>query len=110
MAFRTEFSERAVADLDEILRYMCEDLCNHQAAERFFLTVNEKLELIGENPYMYPLHHDEKLNAEGYRFVVVENYLLFYVLSDVDSVASTVRIVYGGRDFSAVFQMQDEGR
>ena len=47
---------------------------------------------------MYPLSRDERLNAEGYRAVIIRNYMLFYVVDEADMVVYIVRIVYGKRD------------
>jgi len=104
MGFKTEYSEQAAADLADVIQYLSDELCSPQAAERFYQAVYEKLEVLSENPYIYPLHHDEKLYAEGYRFAVIGNYLMFYMVNDDSSIVDIVRIVYGGRDISAVFE------
>jgi len=104
MAFKVKYSEQSVDDLADIISYISDKLCNPRAAERFFIAVTEKTELIGENPYMYPFHHDKKLRAEGYRFAVVGNYLLFYVIDDGNSIVNIIRIVYGKRNLSVIFE------
>ena len=103
MAFQAKLSEQAAIDLDDIIRYICEDLLNPQSAENFFKAVNEKLELISEHPYIYPLHHDERLRSEGYRFVAIGNYLIFYLVDDERSIVNVARILYGRRDLQTAF-------
>ena len=104
MAFRIEFSQQAEYDLNEIVRYMNDELFNPQAAERFYQAVGEKLELLREQPYIFPLYHDEKLSAEGYHFVVIDNYLMFYLIDDDTSIVNIARLLYGKRDIFAVFE------
>jgi len=103
MAYRAKFSELAAEDLDEIMRYFCEELLMPQAAGRFYNSVDKQLGLISDNPQMYPLHHDEKLRAAGLRFVTIGKYIMFYSVDDCASEVIIVRVVYGGRDFSSVF-------
>jgi len=108
MAFRVEFSDQAADDLNEIIRYINDELFNPQAAERFYHAVSEKLELLREQPYIFPLYHDEKLSAEGFHFVVIGNYLMFYIIDDDTSVVSIARLLYGKRDISAIFENSQE--
>ena len=103
MATRTKLSELAADDLNEVMRYYCEELFIPQAAANFHNNVLKQIDLIDDNPMMYPLHHDEKLHAEGYRFVTIGRYLMFYIVSDDETHVDVVRIVYGGRDLSALF-------
>jgi len=103
MAFKVEYSERAAADLADIIAYISGEFCNPYAAERFYNSVNKKLALLREQPYMFPLHHDVKLNAEGVRFAVVGNYLMLYLIDEDNSAVSIARILYGSRDISTAF-------
>jgi addiction module RelE/StbE family toxin len=104
MIFRVEYSERAASDLADIIGYISDKLCNPQAAERFYNAVSEKLGLLREHPYMFPLRHDEKLSAEGVRFAVIGNYLIFYLVDDDNSVVSIARILYGRRNIPSIFE------
>ena len=61
MVFKVEFSEQADEGLSEIIRYINDELCNPQAAERFYQAVLEKTKLLREQLYIFPLHHDDKL-------------------------------------------------
>ena len=104
MAFKVKYSERAANDLDDIISYINDELCNPQAAEHFFNAVDEKLNLLKEHPHMFPLHHDEKLGAEGIRFAVIGNYLMFYHVDDNNSIVTIARILYGKRDIPSIFE------
>ena len=106
MAFRVRHTEQSYDDLDGIIEYISEKLFDSQAAERFFNNVSEKIERLKENPYIFPLHHDEKLSVKGYRFAVIGNYLMLYVIDDrdgKDKVVNIIGIVYGRRDMPAIF-------
>jgi len=103
MAYKVELSELAEDDLSGIIRHFYEELLIPQSAKRFYKAVSKQIDLISENPYMYPLHHDEKLHKEGYRFVTINKYLMFYTINDVTSKVSIIRIVFGGRNLPFIF-------
>ena len=103
MAFHVSFSEQAAHDLSEIIEYINDKLYNPLAAERFYNEIGEKLGLLSQYPYMYLLCHDEKLNEEGYRFAVIGNFIMFYLVDDDKSVVNISRILYGKRDIQSLF-------
>jgi len=104
MAYNVEFSEQSNHDLDEIIRYISEELLSPQAAQKFFSAVNEKLILLQIFPYLYPLYHDDKLANERFHFVTIGNYLMFYLVDDDATTVSISRILYGRRDIPIVFE------
>ena len=103
MDFNVKFSDQAFDDIDDIIDYIKNELCNPQAAARFFDKINQKTLLLGKNPYTYPLYHDEELSAKGLRFVVIGNYLMFYTIDEDSSVVNIARVVYGGRNLPVIF-------
>jgi plasmid stabilization system protein ParE len=102
MAFRVAYSEQASIDLDEIIGYIHDELHSPQAAEKFYRRVMETVKTLRDNPYLFPLYHDEKLSAEGYHYVMVGNYMMFYVIDDIAKAVSIARIVYGRRNIPAI--------
>ena len=103
MTFEVKYSERAINDLDEIIGYISDKLFGPKSAEKFYEAVKEKLELLSEYPYMYPLYHDDKLRSEGYRFAVIGNYLMFYLVDDDSSIVNIARILYRKLDTPSSF-------
>ena len=103
MAFKVKYSEQAANDLDEIIRYISDVLFSPQSAENFYKAVNEKLGLLREHPYIFPLYHDDKLRSDGYRFAVIGNYLMFYLVDDGSSIVNIARILYGKRNITSAF-------
>lgn len=104
MAFRVKYSEQSADDLAGIINYISDELYSPQAAERLFDMVDEKIEILRENPYLFPLYHDDKLSAKGLRFAVIGNYLMFYIIDDCNSIVNIVRIVYGKRNIPLIFE------
>ena len=104
MTYNVEFSEQGNHDFDEIIRYINDELLSPQAAQKFFSAVNEKLLLLQNFPYLYPLYRDGKFLNEEFRFVTIGNYLMFYLVDDDKAIVSIARILYGRRDIPTVIE------
>lgn len=52
------------------------------------------------NPLIYPLVQDSLLRARGYRFVPIDNFLLFFVV--IDDQVQIRRFLYGGRKYNSL--------
>jgi addiction module RelE/StbE family toxin len=100
--FKIRFSPQALADLEEIKRYISNDLFNPQAAADLVALVFAKIKTIGSMPQTgSPLRTDIPM-LRVYRFVQCKNYLLFYRV-DAKSV-SIIRILYARRDYLGLLQ------
>ena len=107
MAFKIKYSEQSSSDISDIIDYISDELSNPKAAKKFFMGVSEKIELLRENPYIFPLYHDRELSAEGYRFAIVGNYLIFYVIDDANATVNIVRIIFGRRNIPAIIEAEE---
>jgi toxin ParE1/3/4 len=88
----------AEEDLVEILSYVGSDnpsaaISLQEAFERSFL-------LLCRHPRMGRIPEEEELNRIGYRYIVVENYLVFYTVEGDEIVVH--RIVHGARDYLSI--------
>lgn len=78
MAYKLIISKDAQNELDKIIEYIALYLCNLKAAADLLDEFEKKYLKIIENPYMYALSNDAKLNNMGYRTVKVKNYIFLY--------------------------------
>lgn len=84
----------AEQDLQEIIFYIAAD--NLTAASELAERIEKNLQRLTSHPYLGKIPDDEKLSSMGYRFIIVENYLIFYTVR-----AKTLlihRIIHGARD------------
>jgi len=65
-----------------------------QKAKRIFLEMEKKLKLLEDMPYMWPAY---QLKPE-YRRMVLEDYLLFYTVDEVEHSVKVYRILYDKMD------------
>ena len=82
-------------DLADIITFIAED--DVFAAEKLAARIEKLLARLAEHPHLGRLPAEEELTRSGYRYLIVDNYLIFYTVS-----AETVlihRIIHGARDY-----------
>jgi toxin ParE1/3/4 len=85
----------AEEDFTEIITYIAADRLS--AAKESANRIEKNLELLSNNPYLGRVPKEKELAKAGYRFLVIDNYLLFYIVE-----GKTIyihRIIHGARDY-----------
>jgi toxin ParE1/3/4 len=85
----------AEEDLTEIVTYIAAD--RPSAAEMLAVRIEKNLHLLAPNPHLGRIPNEEELLRVGYRYLVVDDYLIFYTIE-----AKTIlvhRILHGARDY-----------
>jgi toxin ParE1/3/4 len=95
MGYNVLFTESFSDDLDETIDYIANKLMNPTAAGKFMNNVQKMLDTICDNPYVFPLYHDDILAEKGYHFVTISNFLLFYGVDDYAKTVTVMRLIYG---------------
>ena len=82
-------------DLNDIVSYL--NTLSPQAAIRYYDLLVEKISSLVEMPERCPFVRNIALKAKGYRYLIVENYLVFFVIKG-DTVQIR-RILYNKRQY-----------
>ena len=85
----------AEGDLTEIVTYLAAD--RPSAAEALAAKVEKNLNLLSHNPHLGRVPKEEELARLGYRYLVVQSYLIFYTLEG--RTIFVHRILHGARDY-----------
>jgi len=88
----------AEEDLTDILMYIASD--KPAAAARLANRFNQKLSLLADNTRIGSIPKEDSLVQLGYRYLIVDNYLVFYIIED--SVIYIHRILHGARDYTQI--------
>lgn len=102
--FGYRLTQKAEADLDEIVSYMAPELANPQAASDF---VDKLLKAIAEAcafPQSGSSVHNEFLPDIEVRKKSVGNYILYYLPAAEERMIYVVRIVYGRRSMDEILR------
>ena len=97
MKFSLKFSPEALRDLDKIYNYISNTLNSPVAADHTVNKILGKTDFLAENPEIGTQLFFENDLYSGYRYMVSDNYLVFYRISG-DSVYVD-RVIYGKRDY-----------
>lgn len=100
MAYKLIVSKEAHKDIDDIVHYIDIELVNPAAAAGFLEDVEKSYHTVVNTPRMYSLCHDARLSREGYRKIVIKNYLILYRIDDEAQAVFIVRILYSGRNYA----------
>lgn len=100
MGYKLIVSQDAHNDIDEIAGYILNHLKSPQAAVGFLDDVEKSYRQVTENPHLYSLCSDERLENLGYRKIVIKNYLILYRIDEKKQVVYVVRVVYGARNYA----------
>ena len=87
-------------DLSESIAFIAAD--NIDAATAFLEKIETSLSRLGNHPLLGRIPKEDDLARMGYRYLVIENYLVFYTIGD-DTVL-VHRIIHGARDYLALLR------
>lgn len=93
--YKIKIYSTAKMDLKDIIRYL--NALSPQIAIKYYDLIVEKIGALAEMPERCSFVRDIVLKAKGYRYLIVENYVVFFVVK-----ADTVqirRILYGRRNY-----------
>ena len=99
--FRIEYLPAAEKDLIDIFEYILSD--NPSAATNFLDQVDKSILKLEDFPYMGVIPKDTRLKYLGYRILIVENYLVFYVVHEVKELIEIRRLLHGKRQYNFLF-------
>ncbi|MCL2152497.1 MAG: type II toxin-antitoxin system RelE/ParE family toxin [Oscillospiraceae bacterium] len=99
MIYKIRIMKPAQTEIRETYRYIAEELKNPVAASRRISLIDKAVESLKENPTRYPLVRDDYLASKGYRMIVVENHLVFFIVREKIKSVSVMRVLYGRRDW-----------
>jgi toxin ParE1/3/4 len=70
------------------------------AAEKLVSKIERQIRLPGRNPFLGRIPDEEELARYGYRFLVVDNYLIFYTVEEKAIIIH--RILHGARNYQGL--------
>ena len=94
MSYRVHITQAAEKDLNHAADYIEFVLKNPQAADQLLGEAEKQINSLSSFPKKYPLAEDKVLALWGVRFLNVNNYLVFYLVSDEEPTVTVVRFLY----------------
>ena len=84
--------------MEEVIGYL--NTLSPDAASKYYDLLVEEIASLSKMPERCPKPKDLALAVKGYRYLIVKNYLVFYVI--IGDTVQIRRILYARRDYSAL--------
>lgn len=85
-------------DMEDVIAYL--NTLSPDVALRYYDLLVDEIASLAKMPERYPRPKDLALAAKGYRYLIVKNYLVFYVV--VGDTVQIRRILYARRDYQSL--------
>ena len=97
--YKIKITPKASNDLNEIYDYITNILFNVKAAGKLMDDIEFKIMRLGDFPLSCSLVNDEILKRKGYRKLIVENYIVFYLVDDIGKQIVIMRVLFGRQHY-----------
>ncbi|KNY27632.1 type II toxin-antitoxin system mRNA interferase toxin, RelE/StbE family [Pseudobacteroides cellulosolvens] len=97
--FEIEITESAENDLFDIGNYIAKELLEPKIAKKIVDGIGQAIFSLEEMPLRNNLVTDERLALQGIRKILIDNYIIFYTVTEQDKIVTIIRILYGKRDW-----------
>jgi len=96
--FQIRLLKIAEEDFTEIIKFIADD--NPTAAEAIATKIEKNLELLSDNPHPGRIPRDEEIRNPGYRYIIVQTYIVFYTIEKRTILIH--RILHGARNYKSL--------
>ena len=103
-------TEPAQKDLVDAVSYISNKIKNKRAAFNLLDLVEENVKSLSTMPERYAVADDEILSREGFRFIPIKNYLLFYIVRKETQTVVIQRFLYARRDWINILKLNTESK
>lgn len=104
MSYTLHITRKAEEDLNAAADYIEFTLLNPQAADALLDRAEETLGSLAEMPQIHGFVDDPFLIALGIRFVLVNNYMAFFLIDEEQRIVYIVRFLYGKRNWVQILK------
>ena len=101
MTYQVLLTSRAEADLRGIYSYIGSELLSPENAAEQISRIRKYIEELAVFPLRFWLYDCEPWRTRGLRILRVDNYLVFYVVDEMKTVVTVIRVMYGGMDLDS---------
>jgi len=95
--YKIKIMQIAQDDMKAIVMHI--RLNDNDAAIRMYEKIKTSIGKLADFPLMGPVPLDRKIAQQGYRMIVVDPYLVFYILVMEDNTVEVHRILHGKQNF-----------
>lgn len=94
-----QITEPAEKDLYGIGAYISKELLEPETAKKVVSKIAKGIITLEEMPLRSALLADDRLAHKGIRRILVDNYIVFYIVTEESKAVTIIRILYNRRDW-----------
>jgi plasmid stabilization system protein ParE len=105
MAYEVLLAPAVVQRVDEVADYIAGELDSPRAASDFLDGIDGLVRKLERNPLAYPLVHDARLQARGYRRALVGNYVVLFLVrapGEGEGAVWVTNLFHGSQNYQAL--------
>ena len=95
--YKLNFARHFQEDVKSTVNYIKNTLQAPVASERLKDEIRKTYKSLKQNPFMYPVVPDADLASMGFRFTMIKNFMLFYIVEEKQ--INIIRFLYGRRNW-----------
>ncbi len=100
--YALKFTSKAYEDIDDIYGYLSLTLQAGSAAENLMLKLESSIKRLKFFPKSGSPVLEEVIRRKGYRKLLVDNYIVFYLTDEEGSRVIIMRILYGAMNYQGI--------
>ena len=104
MSYQIHITPTAEHDIVRAADYIEFTLKNPEAADNLLDVVTEQIEALADFPQKFRLVDDPVLTSWGIRFVIINNYLAFYMIDEEKQTIIIVRFLYQKSNWTSILR------
>ena len=97
--YTIKMTPKAAEDLDNIYKYISEELFAVSSATNILEKIEQGIMVLREFPFSCNYVADEYLKNKGYRKLIVDNYIVFYLIEEEKNQVIIMRALYGKQKY-----------
>ena len=99
MEYKTIITESAESDIASAVHYLAYGPHNQAAAMRLLDDIERSVASLQETPERHPFVKNEHLASSGFRFLPIQNYIVFYIVRKETCSVTIERFLHSRRDW-----------
>lgn len=97
--YTIKVTTKAADDLDNIYRYISQELFATSSVTNILDRIEKEIMRLREFPFSCNYVADEYLRNKGYRKLIVDNYIVFYLAQEEMKQVIIIRVLYGKQKY-----------
>ena len=98
-SYSLKFTPKASEDLEQIYSYISGKLFAEIAADNLLARIENTIMRLKDFPYSCSFVLDELLKNRGYRKLVIDSYIAFYLVDELEKQVVIMRILYSAKSY-----------